>query len=148
MITKYEHSGFNLEGLRSVALELAEILPTHGVIAFKGQMGAGKTTLIKEICSALGVKDDVTSPTFGLINVYSCSGETRVVNHVDLYRLSDEEEAEEVGVFELFEGKGLTFLEWPEKIADNLPDDIWILKIERTSIEGERKLSLRGPKTV
>jgi len=148
MVHKYNHLGFTLEEIRTVADELSAILPTQGVIAFQGEMGAGKTTLIKELCSCLGVSDEVSSPTFGLINVYLCQGEVEVINHVDLYRLRDEDEAEDVGVFDLFYGKGLTFLEWPERIADNLPEDLWILKIERTLIENERKLSLIGPESV
>ncbi|PCJ80694.1 MAG: tRNA (adenosine(37)-N6)-threonylcarbamoyltransferase complex ATPase subunit type 1 TsaE [Bacteroidetes bacterium] len=148
MVHKYNHSGFTLEEIRIVANELSSILPKQGVIAFHGEMGAGKTTLIKQLCSSFGVSDEVSSPTFGLINVYLCPGEIGVINHVDLYRLRDEEEAEDVGVFDLFNGKGLTFLEWPERIADNLPEDLWILKIERTLIDNERKLSLIGPESV
>ena len=122
-IEKYE-----LDELGSVAEKLAGVLPEKGVLAFHGEMGVGKTTLVVELCKVLGVEDEVSSPTFGLINIYK-AGERRI-NHVDLYRVKNAEEAETAGVFELFYSNDLTMVEWPERIADELPDELMLLKIE------------------
>ena len=122
-IEKYE-----LGELGDVARELAAMLSEVGVLAVHGEMGVGKTTLVKELCRELGVVDEVSSPTFGLVNVYK-AGE-RVINHVDLYRLKNAEEAETAGVFELFYSSALTIVEWPERIADELPLEMMLLKID------------------
>ncbi len=122
-IEKYEIGGIGI-----VAEKLAGVLPSTCVLAVHGEMGVGKTTLIKELCSVLGVEDEVSSPTFGLINVYKAGEKT--INHVDLYRLRDAEEAETAGVFELFYAKAMTIIEWPERIADELPEELLLLKIE------------------
>jgi tRNA threonylcarbamoyladenosine biosynthesis protein TsaE len=122
-IEKYE-----LNELGSVAEKLAGVLPESGVLAFHGEMGVGKTTLVNELCRVFGVEDEVSSPTFGLINVYK-AGE-RTINHVDLFRVKNAEEAETAGVFELFYSEALTIVEWPERIADELPEELMLLKIE------------------
>ena len=119
---------YGIGELGIVAEKLAGALPSTCVIAVHGEMGVGKTTLIKEFCSVLGVEDEVSSPTFGLINVYKAGEKT--INHVDLYRLRDAEEAETAGVFELFYAKAMTIIEWPERIADELPEELLLLKIE------------------
>ena len=138
-IEKYEIGGIGI-----VAEKLAGALPSTCVLAVHGEMGVGKTTLIKELCSVLGVEDEVSSPTFGLINVYKAGEKT--INHVDLYRLRDAEEAETAGVFELFYAKEMTIIEWPERIADELPEELLLLKIElceNFNHESSRRLVLR-----
>ena len=140
-IDKYE-----LRELGAVAEKLASVLPATGVLAFHGEMGVGKTTLVKELCGVLGVKDEVSSPTFGLVNVYK-SGE-KTINHVDLYRLKNAEEAETAGVFELFYSNALTIVEWPERIADELPKEMMLLKIdlcENFNHDSSRRLVLMRP---
>ncbi len=94
------------------------------VYAFYGQMGAGKTTLIAELCRALGVEDDeISSPTFSLINEYRSSTTAELIYHFDLYRLKNLEEAFDIGAEDYFDSGALCFLEWPERIEDILPDD-------------------------
>lgn len=137
-IEKYE-----LEELGEVAEKLAAVLPESGVIAFHGEMGVGKTTIVNELCRVLGVGDEVSSPTFGLVNIYKAREKT--INHVDLYRLKNAEEAETAGVFELFYSDALTIVEWPERIADELPDEFMLLKIdlcENFNYESSRRLVL------
>ena len=137
-IEKYE-----LEELGDVAEKLAAVLPESGVIAFHGEMGVGKTTIVNELCRVLGVEDEVSSPTFGLVNIYKAREKT--INHVDLYRLKNAEEAETAGVFELFYSDALTIVEWPERIADELPDEFMLLKIdlcENFNHESSRRLVL------
>ena len=137
-VEKYE-----LDELTAVAEKLAGVLPEKGVLAVHGEMGVGKTTLVKDLCKVLGVEDEVSSPTFGLVNVYKA--EERKINHVDLYRLKNAEEAETAGVFELFYSDALTIVEWPERIADELPEKLMLLKIdlcENFNHDEQRKLVL------
>ena len=140
-VEKYE-----LDELSDVAEKLAGVLPEKGVLAVHGEMGVGKTTLVNYLCKVLGVEDEVSSPTFGLVNVYKAGG--RKINHVDLYRLKNAEEAETAGVFELFYSEALTIVEWPERIADELPEELMLLKIdlcENFNHDSSRRLVLMRP---
>lgn len=110
----------------------------HRVILFKGSMGAGKTTLIKEVCRQLGVTDEVSSPTFSLVNEYK--GDQGPVYHFDFYRLDKEEEAYDFGVEEYLDSENWCLLEWPEKISNLLPDEYTVLSI--THCENSRKYQL------
>ena len=92
------------------------------IFAFFGQMGAGKTTFIKAICRALGVEDDVNSPTFTIVNEYR-SAKGFPVYHFDFYRINNITEAYDIGTDEYFGGDGICLIEWPEKIREILPDD-------------------------
>lgn len=90
------------------------------VVAFEGEMGAGKTTLIRAFCAALGVADDVTSPTFALVNEYR-DGRDQPVYHFDFYRIDSENEAERIGASEYFDSGYLCLVEWPARVAGLLP---------------------------
>lgn len=92
------------------------------IFAFYGKMGAGKTTFIKAICKALGVKDIVNSPTFTIINEYR-SSRGFPIYHFDFYRINRLQEAYDIGTEDYFSGSGLCLIEWPEKIAEILPED-------------------------
>ncbi len=92
------------------------------IFAFYGKMGAGKTTFIKAICKALGVKDIVNSPTFTIINEYK-SSRGFPVYHFDFYRINKLQEAFDIGTEDYFAGNGLCLIEWPEKIEEILPED-------------------------
>ena len=92
------------------------------IFAFYGKMGAGKTTFIKAICKALGVKDIVNSPTFTIINEYR-SSRGFPIYHFDFYRINRLQEAFDIGTEDYFAGNGLCLIEWPEKIAEILPED-------------------------
>ena len=148
-----EIEAYALKDLDDVARQLVMKFPDHGVIALHGEMGVGKTTLVKTLCRMLGVVDEVSSPTYGLVNVYEIPGESqatsRTIHHIDLYRLKDEDEAQEAGVFDAFEQQGLSFVEWPERISRSLPDHVLLLKIEELMSENsdetfnsKRKLTL------
>ena len=130
---------FGLKDLDNVARKLVEELPNSGVVAIHGKMGAGKTTLVKALCRILGVKDEVSSPTYGLVNIYEITGndnaQKRIIHHIDLFRLKDEEEAEKAGIFNIFDMQGLSFVEWPERISNSLPDNVWLIKIEESMAE-------------
>ena len=90
------------------------------IIAFEGAMGAGKTTLIRALCAALDVDDDVSSPTFALVNEYR-DGSNQPVYHFDFYRINSEEEAERIGASEYFDSGYLCLVEWPARVAGLLP---------------------------
>ena len=148
-----EIESYELKDLDDVARKLLDKLPEDGVVAIHGMMGVGKTTLVKALCRMLGVVDEVSSPTYGLVNLYEIAGDNkasrRIIHHIDLYRLKDEEEAQEAGIFDAFYMKGLSFIEWPERISSSLPDNVWLLKIEESMSEtsdetsdAKRKLTL------
>ena len=92
------------------------------VIAFYGSMGAGKTTFITAVCEALGVRDDVVSPTFTIVNEYR-DGAGEPVYHFDFYRINRLSEALDIGLFEYFDSGALCLVEWPEMIEELLPED-------------------------
>ena len=101
------------------------------VVAFYGPMGAGKTTLIREICAQLGVEDTVTSPTFAIVNQYM-GGDGNLINHFDFYRIDKLEEAFDMGYEEYFYSGDLCLVEWPEKIEGLLPEDTLEVRISLT----------------
>lgn len=114
----------SLEQLPAAAEKFVETMGDATVYAFYGDMGAGKTTFINALCRRLGVEDDVTnSPSFAIINEYRSDTTAELIYHFDLYRLEDIDEALEIGVEDYFDSGALCFLEWPERIADILPDD-------------------------
>jgi ATPase, YjeE family len=117
----------NLEEIDSVAEQFVQYISESdlqsNIFAFYGKMGAGKTTFIKAICKALGVKDNVNSPTFTLINEYS-SNRGFPIYHFDFYRINKLSEAYDIGAEEYFAGNGLCLIEWPEKIEEILPEDV------------------------
>ena len=117
-----------IKELNKVAKAIIESIDEKNVICFYGKMGVGKTTLIKDICSELGVKDNVTSPTFSIVNEY-ISFEGKSVFHFDFYRIEDEREALDLGYEEYFYKNSLCFVEWPEKIKSLIPNNVLNVKI-------------------
>ena len=113
----------NIEDLSQVSDLLIEWRDKSNIIALYGTMGAGKTTLIKNLCKKLGVQDEVNSPTFALVNEYQTDTLDSIF-HFDFYRINRLQEAYEIGLEEYFSGEGLCFVEWPEKIEELLPEDI------------------------
>ena len=93
---------------------------TDKVLLFYGEMGVGKTTLIKEIVKQLGVDDIVTSPTFSLVNEYQ-SNTGEMIYHFDFYRIENEEEAMDIGLEEYFYNNNWCLIEWPERVKNLLP---------------------------
>jgi tRNA threonylcarbamoyladenosine biosynthesis protein TsaE len=126
--------------LSKVARKLLSIIENSKVIAFYGTMGAGKTTLIRTLCQAMGITDTVNSPTFALVNEYhKPSGEP--VYHFDFYRIKKPEEAFDLGYEEYFFSRHLCLIEWPELISSLLPDDTLHLYI-KVKDDGTRVISL------
>ena len=121
-----------LGDLPDVAEEIIASLDRRNVVAFFGPMGAGKTTLIREICAQLGSTDTVTSPTFALITRYD-TAEGAPIFHFDFYRIERPEEAFDMGYEEYFYSDGLCLVEWPEKVEELLPDEVMKVTITPTS---------------
>jgi tRNA threonylcarbamoyladenosine biosynthesis protein TsaE len=97
------------------------------IFLFYGEMGAGKTTLIKVLCETLGVNEQATSPTFSIVNEYI--GRDSRIFHFDFYRLKNQTEALDMGYEEYFYSGAYCFIEWPEKIPDLLPDHYTTIRI-------------------
>ena len=117
----------SLSELKDVAQQVVESLEGRTVVLLRGEMGAGKTTLISRIAAYLGAEDTVTSPTFALVNQYEGS-ECRIY-HFDFYRIEEIEEVFDLGYEEYFYSGDLCFVEWPEKIEPLLPDDAMTVRI-------------------
>lgn len=119
---------FKLADIQNIANQIIN-QSKHKVILFDGQMGAGKTTLIKAISKELGVIDVANSPTFSIVNEYKTTT-NQTIFHFDLYRLEQEEEAYDMGIDEYFESGNWCFIEWPEKTPNLIPDDHHIIQFE------------------
>ncbi|WP_054950888.1 tRNA (adenosine(37)-N6)-threonylcarbamoyltransferase complex ATPase subunit type 1 TsaE [Numidum massiliense] len=123
------------------AERLAAIVQPGDVLALTGHLGAGKTTFTQGFATALGVTEQVNSPTFTLIKEY----EGRLpFYHMDLYRLSAEEEALELGIEEYFCGDGVSVVEWPERLGDYLPDDALHIHFA-VKVDGLRRIDIKAP---
>ena len=117
--------------LPDVARAVIRSLGRRTVVAFRGGMGAGKTTLIREIVAALGSADTVTSPTFAIVNQYKAGKER--IHHFDFYRIDDQREAYDFGYEEYFYSGDLCLVEWPEKIEQLLPETTMNVRITADS---------------
>ena len=126
----------DLSALRKSAKELLDHFPEDRIFAFYGTMGAGKTTFIKALCRELGSQDNITSPTFALINEYS-TDQGAVIYHFDFYRIKKLEEAFDLGYEDYIYSGNYCFIEWPEMIQSLLPPGIVEVKI-REANDGER----------
>jgi tRNA threonylcarbamoyladenosine biosynthesis protein TsaE len=116
----------SIEELPITAEELLKNFPSPKCIAFKGEMGAGKTTFIRAILDSLEVKNFEGSPTFAIIQEYANSKFGKIY-HIDCYRLKSIAEAVDIGLEEIFDEKSYIFIEWAEKIEPLLPNDvIWV----------------------
>lgn len=130
----------SIKQLPQIAKQILEITDKHRVYAFYGPMGAGKTTLIRELCKYLNISEEANSPSFAIINEYTMPNNDSVY-HFDFYRIKNESEAFDLGYEDYFYSGNYCFIEWPEKIESLLPPDHVIITIE--DVEGLRKISCR-----
>ena len=134
------NKNYSLENLSEVANTIISSVKNKTLL-FYGQMGVGKTTLIKELCMHLQVKDNISSPTFSLVNEYETSKSEKVF-HFDFYRIEDEEEALDMGIEDYFYNNDWCLIEWPENIKNLLPLDaveIYLSILE----DGKRNIQLK-----
>jgi len=117
-----------LKSIKKVAAKLLSLSDGITVWCFEGDMGAGKTTLIQEICKVLGVNERVSSPTFSLVNEYKGLGGMPVY-HFDLHRLSNLEEAREIGFSDYLYSGHFCLIEWPQVVESILPDSYLFITI-------------------
>ncbi len=130
--------------LPTAAKEVLNIAGDQRIWLFEGEMGAGKTTFTKAICAELGVVDEVSSPTFSLINEYETArGET--IFHFDFFRIESEMEAENLGLDEYFYSGDLCLIEWPEKIPHLIPDRYLKINIKFIAEKRTIHLTKHGP---
>lgn len=125
----------NLEELHSIAKLLIDTYPNQRIFAIRGQMGAGKTTFIKAVCSYLGCTEPVTSPTFAIVNEYAATAGP--IYHFDFYRLNNSREAISIGFDDYINSGNYCLMEWPEIIEECIPSnslDVSISVDESTKI--------------
>ena len=140
----------NEQGEEVIATDILEKCGDRRVFAFNGNMGAGKTTFIKQLCEAMGTEDIVNSPTFAIVNVYEVEargekqeamGRKEEVYHFDCYRIKDIREAMDMGTEEYLYSGNYCFIEWAEMIEPLLPDDLVTVDIEVLE-NGDRELRI------
>ena len=117
----------NLASIGDAAKKFIQQIGNSAVFAFRGKMGAGKTTFIKAICKELGVLETVNSPSFAIINEYQSETSGGTIYHFDFYRINSIQEAINIGAEDYFSSGSLCFIEWPENVAPLLPNDtVWV----------------------
>lgn len=129
----------SLSEIDTVAASVLAAVKSHKIILFKGEMGAGKTTLIKAICHQLGVENNISSPTFSIVNEY-VTNKGEPVFHFDFYRIKNVREAYDMGYEEYFFSGNYCLIEWPEMIKDLINFDTAIVQVE--AIDEIRRINI------
>lgn len=130
---------YQLHDLDLVAEELVSAAGKERIWVFQGQMGAGKTTLIKALCRQFAVLDAVSSPSFGIVNQYE-TADHQPIYHFDFYRIEDPLEALEIGVEEYFYSGNYCWIEWAENLGGFIPEQFFLVKLEVVS-PNQRKIT-------
>lgn len=139
METEFE---FNLDNIAESAKKFIDEIGKNRIILFEGEMGAGKTTFISEICRILGANDDFGSPTFSIVNEY-VDGKGDSIYHFDFYRIESPQEALDIGAEEYFYSGNLCLIEWPDRLGNLIPEDALTAEI-KVEPDGKRKLILKN----
>ena len=129
----------------AIGEHIGEILKPGGVLALRGPLGAGKTCLVKGVARFLAVEEEITSPTYTIVSEYEgkLEGKTLPFYHIDAYRLQGEDEFYALGGEEYLFGRGLSVVEWSERIPNSLPKEAWIVNIE-IAADARRIIRLSG----
>ncbi len=134
---------FSLNEIEITAKKFISFVGDHKIFAFYGNMGAGKTTFIRALCQELGVAENISSPTYSIIQQYKTQSD-ETIYHIDLYRLKDEAEAIQAGVEECLYSGNKCFVEWPEKAFSILPNDTVEIFLEAIE-NANRKMIFKLP---
>ncbi|RLZ09838.1 tRNA (adenosine(37)-N6)-threonylcarbamoyltransferase complex ATPase subunit type 1 TsaE [Faecalibacter macacae] len=131
---------YKINGLGEIPAVAQQIIDQlkYKLICFEGEMGAGKTTFIKEFVHLLGTDDEISSPTFSIVNEYDTNNGK--VYHFDFYRLNDEEEALDFGIEDYFYSNAYCLMEWPSRVENLIPEEHHVITIENR--DGVRYLTL------
>ncbi len=132
----------NIDELPNAVKQFIEAMDDRTVFAFRGEMGAGKTTFITELCRQLGVEDIANSPSFSIINEYRSETTAELIYHFDFYRIESEDEAFDLGTEDYFDSGALCFIEWPERIENLLPGDTVEVVISVNQSDNSRTISV------
>lgn len=120
----------SITDIPTAASQLLEAIGDRTIVALRGGMGAGKTTLTSEMMRILKMDDEASSPTFAIVNEYHSSETAQTVYHFDFYRIESPAEAFDIGIEDYWESGNLCLMEWAENIADILPEDTLFVDIE------------------
>lgn len=132
---------YHLDEINTAAKKLIELAGNEKIWVFKGDMGAGKTTMIKALAKVFEITDQVSSPTFGIVNHYENLHQEEFF-HFDFYRIEDPMEALDIGIEEYFYSGNYCWLEWAERIGSFLPEKFFLIEISTDSPE-KRTLNLQ-----
>jgi len=130
---------YQLTDIKQISEAIIAHIKTPKTLLFYGDMGVGKTTLIKEIVKLLGVMDATSSPTFSLVNEYQ--GNKSKVFHFDFYRIETEEEVYDIGIEDYFYQNAWCLVEWPNKIPNLIPQDAVVIRLNE-NIDGSRSIEI------
>lgn len=131
----------NLTEIDNAAEALLKAIGDRRIVALRGKMGAGKTTLTSAMMRCLGMDDEASSPTFAIVNEYHSSATGQTVYHFDFYRLESPSEAFDIGIEDYWDSGNLCLMEWTENIEDILPDDTLFVEISENP-DGSRTICL------
>jgi tRNA threonylcarbamoyladenosine biosynthesis protein TsaE len=134
------YKSFSAEDTIKIGIDIGKKLKPGDIIALKGNLAAGKTTITKGIAISLNIKEEVTSPTYTLISEYEGS---IPLYHMDMYRIDGIEEFELLGVDEMLFGNGISIIEWSERIEEYLPDNHIVIELQRKD-DGSRDIIIKG----
>ncbi len=129
----------DIEDLPRAAADLLDAIGERHIVALRGKIGAGKTTLVGEMMRQLKMDDEASSPTFAIANEYHSSETGQTVYHFDFYRLESSAEAYDIGIEDYWDSGNLCLMEWTENIEDILPEDTLFVDIEEQA-DGTRRV--------
>ena len=137
-------TSFYLSDINSIATEILNSLDSKIILVY-GEMGVGKTTLIRELVKELGYKKDISSPTFSIVNEYDLLDD--LVYHFDFYRIESEEEIYDIGFEDYFQSKNWIFVEWPEKVKHLIDEPVNEIYLEKED-NNKRNINLKTEVTI
>ena len=130
---------YTLDTIHVVSDHIKDLINNYAIFLFEGDMGSGKTTLIKQVVKDIGISENVKSPTFSLVNEYIEND--LIIFHFDLYRINKENELDSIGFYEYLDSGKLCFIEWPNIAIQNIYKDYVLIKISITS-DSEREIEI------